>query len=42
MEPMGSLTSSSILEERIFEEIFNQEDEIEKARLILSLEDRAG
>jgi hypothetical protein len=41
MEPMNSLTKDSILSEEVFEEIFDQEDEIYKARLILSLEDRA-
>lgn len=42
MVPLGELTRESILEENIFTEIFEQEDEIRKARLILSLEDRAG
>lgn len=41
MEQINQLTSRTILEDRIFEEIFDQEDEIKKARLILSLEDRA-
>lgn len=42
MEPLERLTKNSILEERIFQEIFDQEDEIKKARMILSLEDRAS
>lgn len=41
MVPLGQLTKDSILEDKIFEEIFDQEDEIYKARLMLSLEDRA-
>lgn len=42
MEPLERLTKKSILEEKIFQEIFDQEDEIKKARMILSLEDRAS
>lgn len=42
MVPLGELTKESILDEKIFVEIFDQEDEIYKARLILSLEDRAA
>lgn len=41
MVPLGELTKDSILEEKIFTEVFEQEDEIYKARLILALEDRA-
>lgn len=41
MEPLNLLTKESILEEKIFTEIFDQEDETYKARLIISLEDRA-
>lgn len=42
MEPLARLDSKSILSEEIFLEIFDQEDEIVKARMILSLTDRAG
>lgn len=42
MEPLARLDSKSILSEEIFLEIFEQEDEIVKARMILSLTDRAG
>ncbi len=42
MVPLGKLTAKSILEDKVFEEIFEQEDEIYKARLILSLQDRAA
>ena len=42
MEPLARLDKESILEERIFTEIFDQEDEIMKARMILSLTDRAS
>lgn len=41
MEPLARLDSKSILNEDIFLEIFDQEDEIAKARMILSLTDRA-
>lgn len=41
MEPLNQLTKDSILEECIFVELFEQEDEIYKARLMLSLEERA-
>ena len=42
MEPLVRLDSKSILAEDIFLEIFDQEDEIMKARMILSLTDRAA
>lgn len=41
MEPLNSLDKKSILSEKVFTEIFEQEDEIYKARLMLSLEERA-
>ncbi len=41
MEPLNRLTAETILEDQIFAEIFDQEDEVYKARLILSLGDRA-
>lgn len=41
MESLDRLDKNSILEEEVFQEIFDQEDEIKKARLMLSLEDRA-
>lgn len=41
MEPLDRLDKNSILEEDVFKEIFDQEDEIKKARLMLTLEDRA-
>lgn len=41
MEPLDRLDKQSILEEKVFEEIFSQEDEIKKARLTLLLTDRA-
>ena len=41
MVPLNQLTRDSILEEEVFTEIFSQEDEIYKARLMLSLGDRA-
>lgn len=42
MEPLIKLDKNSILGEEIFVEIFDQEDEIAKARMILSLTDRAS
>lgn len=42
MEPLDRLDKQSILEEAVFEEIFSQEDQIKKARLMLQLEDRAA
>ncbi len=41
MEPLKKYTEKSILDESVFSEIFDQEDEIAKARMILSLEERA-
>ncbi|MBA4699202.1 MAG: DUF927 domain-containing protein [Ruminococcus sp.] len=42
MEPLDRLDKQSILEEKVFEELFSQEDEIKKARLMVALEDRAS
>ena len=42
MELLAKLDKDSILAEKIFQEIFEQEDEIYKARMILSLTDRAA
>lgn len=42
MEPLNRLTKESILSDDILTEIFSEEDEIYKARLLLSLEDRAA
>lgn len=42
MELLSKLDKKTILADGIFEEIFSQEDEIQKARLILSLQDRAA
>ena len=41
MEMINKLTKDSILDEEVFKEIFSQEDEIYKARLTLTLLDRA-
>lgn len=41
MKPLNELNEKTILSDEIFEEIFEQEDEIYKSRLILALEDRA-
>ena len=41
MEPLNQLTKTSILDEQIFTELFDQEDEIYKAKLMISLEERA-
>ena len=42
MELLNKLDKQTILSDEIFNEIFDQEDEIIKSRLILSLEDRAA
>lgn len=42
VEPLNKLDRDSILSENIFTEVFGQEDEIYKARLLISLEDRAA
>ena len=42
MVPLNELTSDSILSDEVLTEVFEQEDEIYKARLLLSLEDRAA
>ncbi len=42
MKPLNELTKQTILSEKVFDEVFNQEDEIYKARLLLSLQDRAA
>lgn len=42
MKLLKEFTEESILEDEVFEEVFSQEDEIYKARLLLSLQDRAN
>lgn len=42
MVPLNELTADSILSDAVLEEVFDQEDELYKSRLLLSLEDRAG
>lgn len=42
MQEINSLTAETILEDDIFCEIFDQDDEIYKARLLLTLTDRAA
>ena len=41
LKPLAQLDKVTILSEDVFKEIFEDEDEIHKARLILSLEERA-
>lgn len=41
MDPLDRLDKDSILDEKIFQELFDQEDEIKKARLMIALADRA-
>ena len=36
MEPLDRLDKDSILTERVFQELFDQEDEIKKARLMIA------
>jgi putative DNA primase/helicase len=42
MKALEKLNKQTILADEIFEEIFSQEDEIRKARMLLSLQDRAA
>lgn len=42
MELLNKLDKNTILADKIFEEVFGQEDEIMKARMLLSLQDRAS
>lgn len=42
MVPLNQLTAESILSDEVLTEVFDQEDELYKSRLLLSLEDRAG
>lgn len=42
MVPLNELTAETVLSDEILTEIFDQEDELYKSRLLLSLEDRAG
>lgn len=42
MESLNKLDKKTILADEIFEEVFNQEDEIKKARMLLSLQERAA
>lgn len=42
MELLSKLDKQTILADEIFKEIFDQEDEVQKAKLLLSLQDRAA
>lgn len=42
MVPLNELTAETVLSDDILSEVFDQEDELYKSRLLLSLEDRAG
>ena len=42
MVPLSQLTAESVLSDEVLTEVFDQEDELQKSRLLLSLEDRAG
>lgn len=42
MVPLNQLTAESILSDEVLTEVFDQEDELYKSRLLLSLEDWAG
>lgn len=42
MIPLDQLTADTILSDEVISEVFDQEDEIYKARLLLSLEERAA
>lgn len=40
--PLNELTADTVLSDDVLTEVFDQEDELYKSRLLLSLEDRAG
>lgn len=42
MVPLKELTAETVLSDEVLTEVFDQEDELYKSRLLLSLEDRAG
>ena len=42
MVPLKELTAETVLSDDVLTEVFDQEDELYKSRLLLSLEDRAG
>lgn len=42
MVPLNELTAETVLSDDVLTEVFDQEDELYKSRLLLSLEDRAG
>ena len=42
MVPLNELTAETVLSDDVLAEVFDQEDELYKSRLLLSLEDRAG
>lgn len=42
MVPLNELTAETVLSDEVLTEAFDQEDELYKSRLLLSLEDRAG
>lgn len=42
MVPLNELTADTVLSDDVLMEVFDQEDELYKSRLLLSLEDRAG
>lgn len=42
MVPLNELTAETVLSDDVLSEVFDQEDELYKSRLLLSLEDRAG
>ncbi|MFA9376255.1 MAG: DUF927 domain-containing protein [Lachnotalea sp.] len=41
MEALNTLTAETIISDEVLTEVFDEEDEIQKARLLLSLQDRA-
>lgn len=42
MVPLSQLTAETVYSDEVFEEVFSEEDDIYRARLILSLQDRAA
>lgn len=41
MQSIASMTASDVISDAVLDEVFSEEDEIQKAKLLLTLEDKA-
>ena len=41
MQNIASMTAADVISDTVLDEVFSEEDEIQKAKLLLTLEDRA-